>query len=81
MATLTLRNIPDPIYAKLKAYAERNRRSLNSEAVQRLEESVTALRPDVAAYIERVKQLRKQYKGPTLTADDIDAAINSGRRI
>ena len=81
MPTLTLRNIPDPIYEKLKALAQRNRRSLNSEAVQRLEESVGVPRPDVAAYVERVRQLRKQYKGPQMTPEDIEAAINFGRRL
>ncbi len=81
MPTLTLRNIPDPIYEKLKTLAEQNRRSLNSEAVTRLEESVGAPRPDVRTHIERVRELRKMYKGPALSADQIEAAINHGRRL
>lgn len=81
MPTLTLRNIPDSIYEKLKVLAGQNRRSLNSEVVTRLEESVGAPRPDVKAHIERVRELRKMYKGPALSAIDIEAAINHGRRI
>ena len=32
-ATLTLKNIPDEVYERLKASAETHRRSLNSEAI------------------------------------------------
>jgi plasmid stability protein len=38
MPTLTLKNIPDDLHARLKASAERNRRSLNSEILIRLEQ-------------------------------------------
>ena len=39
MATLTLKNIPDHLHSALKASAERNRRSLNSEILARLEQT------------------------------------------
>ena len=81
MPSLTLRNIPDPIYEKLKALAGQNRRSLNSEALMRLEESVGTPLPSVQAHIERVRELRKMYKGPALTPEAIEAAINHGRRL
>jgi len=42
MATLTLKNIPDELHALLKESAERNRRSLNSEILIRLESAFTA---------------------------------------
>jgi hypothetical protein len=32
-STITLKNIPDEVYERLKASAEANRRSLNSEAI------------------------------------------------
>ena len=40
MPTLTLKNIPDDLHARLKASAERNRRSLNSEILFRLEKDI-----------------------------------------
>ena len=40
MPTLTLKNIPDDLHARLKASAARNRRSLNSEILVRLEQDV-----------------------------------------
>jgi len=42
MATLTLKNIPDELHAQLKESAKRNRRSLNSEILIRLESGFTA---------------------------------------
>lgn len=80
MPSLTLRNIPEPIYEKLKTLAGQNRRSLNSEALTLLEESVGAPRPGVQAHMERVHELRKMYKGPALAPEAIEAAINHGRR-
>ncbi len=40
MPTLTLKNIPDGLHARLKASAQRNRRSLNSEILVRLEQDI-----------------------------------------
>lgn len=40
MPTLTLKNIPAELHARLKASAERNRRSLNSEILVRLERDI-----------------------------------------
>jgi plasmid stability protein len=37
MATLTLRNVPDDLVARLKERAKRHRRSLNSETIASLE--------------------------------------------
>ena len=37
MSTLTLKNIPETLHEKLKASAAKNRRSLNSEILARLE--------------------------------------------
>lgn len=42
MPTLTLKNIPEALHELLKESAERNRRSLNSEILVRLESGFTA---------------------------------------
>ena len=52
MLTLTLKNIPAHLHAKLKESAEKNRRSLNSEILIRLERDV------VAPKVDRVKLAR-----------------------
>lgn len=46
MLTLTLKNIPVHLHAKLKASAEKNRRSLNSEILARLEREISAPKAD-----------------------------------
>lgn len=48
MLTLTLKNIPKDLHAMLKESAERNRRSLNSEILARLEREVSAPKVDRA---------------------------------
>ena len=42
MTTLTLKNIPDELHALLRESAEKNRRSLNSEILVRLESAFGA---------------------------------------
>jgi len=46
MLTLTLKNIPAHLHAKLKERAEKNRRSLNSEILTRLEQDVSVPKVD-----------------------------------
>ena len=55
MATLTLKNIPDDLHALLKESAERNRRSLNSEILVRLESGFTAPVVDVRQHARELK--------------------------
>ena len=50
MPTLTLKNIPADLHARLKASAERNRRSLNSEILARLESGGNQAPVDREAY-------------------------------
>ena len=51
MLTLTLKNIPEDLHAMLKESAEKNRRSLNSEILARLEQDLAAptIDPEVLA--------------------------------
>lgn len=50
MLNLTLKNIPKKLHAQLKESAEKNRRSLNSEILARLESDFSAPVVDVAAH-------------------------------
>jgi F420-0:gamma-glutamyl ligase-like protein len=55
MPTLTLKNIPAHLHAKLKQSAEKNRRSLNSEILTRLERDVAAPKVDRAKLANELK--------------------------
>jgi len=57
MPTLTLKNIPAQLHAKLKQSAEKNRRSLNSEILTRLESAVVAPKVDRAKLANELKAL------------------------
>lgn len=45
MATLNLKNLPDPLYKKLRARAKRERRSMSQEAIRLLSESLDQAEP------------------------------------
>ena len=80
MATITIKNIPDDIYAKLKENAKTNQRSVNSEVILAIKLSL--LRPkvvDVEAFLERTRKIRELTAGYKATPQEIDDAINEGR--
>jgi F420-0:gamma-glutamyl ligase-like protein len=58
--TLTLKNIPTHLHARLKESAEKNRRSLNSEILTRLERDVTAPKVDRAKLARELKAFTNQ---------------------
>ena len=76
--TLTLKNIPDDIYERLKASAEDNRRSLNSEAITCIERALMPVRRSPTERIARARELREALSTRFRCAD-IDAAKREGR--
>ena len=62
--TLTLKNIPDATYKRLKSAAEAHRRSLNSEAIVCLE---SVLLPTKIAPSERLARARELRAALTLS--------------
>lgn len=77
--SLTLKNIPDEVYERLKVAAEAHRRSLNSEAIVCLE---TVLMPTKIAPSERLaraRQLRAGLSAAKFRARDIDTLKRQGR--
>jgi plasmid stability protein len=60
MPTLTVQNVPSALHAKLKRRAERHRRSLNSEVLNVLEETVGSPTPEGRrGLVERIKERRR----------------------
>jgi plasmid stability protein len=78
--TLTLKNIPDDVYQRLKASAETHRRSLNSEAIVCLETVLLPGRMDPGERIARARTLRASLPKPMFKARDIDIMKREGRR-
>ncbi|MDZ4258521.1 MAG: Arc family DNA-binding protein [Gemmatimonadales bacterium] len=80
MATLTIKNLPDPLYARLKARAKEHRRSINSEAILAVERALAgAGAGDPAKLLATLRQSRARLKGLYLTDKELRAARESGR--
>jgi hypothetical protein len=88
MKTMTIRNVPEDLHAKLRERARRNRRSLNQQVIaelSRLEQGATILdegerrRRRAEEMSSLVKKFREGVSG-FMTADEIDEAIEEGRR-
>lgn len=77
--TLTLKNIPDEIYARLKASAEVHRRSLNGEAIVCLETVLLPGRVAPEERLARARVLRGELAPAKFRARDIDAHKREGR--
>ncbi len=77
--TLTLKNIPDEVYQRLKASAEALRRSLNCEAIVCLEAVLLPGRVSLSERLARARELRNALPKGKFRAHDIDALQREGR--
>ncbi len=77
--TLTLKNIPDAVYERLKASAETHRRSLNSEAIVCLESVLLPTKMAPSERLARARALRAALPQGEFLAQDIDASKREGR--
>lgn len=79
MPTLTIKGLPDPIYERLKAQAEANRRSLNGEIIVCLERAVSASRFDATAWLDEARAFREGLTIEPLSDADLREARRAGR--
>jgi plasmid stability protein len=77
--TLTLKNIPDEVYERLKQSAEVNRRSMNSEAIVCLEQVLMPVRLTTAARLERIRALHATLPPGPFSVEEIDEFKRAGR--
>ena len=77
--TLTLKNIPDDVYDRLKRSAETHRRSMNSEAIVCLEAALLPSKLPPAERLARARALRGALPKGKFRARDIDAMKRGGR--
>lgn len=77
--SITLENIPDDIYARLREAAESHHRSINNEIITCLERILLPSRVPAAEHLARARTLRKGLKDRTFGAKDIAKAIEQGR--
>jgi plasmid stability protein/predicted HTH domain antitoxin len=78
MATLTIKNIPDELYEKLKVAARANRRSINNEIIVIIEQAVSPQKMDVEEQLAQTRLLREQL--PLYASDEqLHRTKNEGR--
>lgn len=79
MPTLTLKNIPDFLYTQLKEAAQAHRRSMNSEILYCVEQTLGTYKIDISKQLEIARNLREKTIRHPLTDKFIDDAKNEGR--
>ena len=79
MATVTVKNIPDELYDRLKSVAEINRRSINSEIIMCIENTVLSRRINLDEVLENARQLRQLTSGKLISDDEFNKAKTEGR--
>ncbi len=80
MATITIKNIPDEIYDKIKIQAKANRRSVNSEIISIFEQVVHKRTPaDMKAVLSRARQIRELTGHYIATHKEITRWKKAGR--
>ena len=78
MPSITVKNIPEDIYSKVRQQAQAHHRSINSEIINCLEKNVQAQKITSNDILREARRLRKKAKG-SLSSQEIEQAINQGR--
>ena len=78
MATITLKNIPDDLYQKIKHKAQQHRRSINNEIIFCLEQTLKAQPVAADVLLAKARAVREKT-GAYLTEDELKKLKESGR--
>jgi antitoxin FitA len=79
MPTLTVKNIPNEIYQRLRQRAEANRRSLNSEIIACIEQAVSSQAIDPEQVLASARKIRENTSHYKITEEEYNQAKNMGR--
>lgn len=77
--TLTLKNIPNEVYMRLKDSAAAHRRSLNSEAIICLESVLVRNKISPAERLARARALRSGLQKKAFRTNDLEKLKRIGR--
>ncbi|MCC6301019.1 MAG: Arc family DNA-binding protein [Anaerolineales bacterium] len=79
MVTLTIKNVPEIVYDRIKEQAKLNHRSINGEILSILEQAISLPPIDVQKTLEQARKIRELTANYKITAREIDKMINEGR--
>ena len=80
MANLTVKNIPDELYERLKSVAQINRRSLNSEIIVCIENAVGSRKIDITETLARARRIRQFTADHPISEEEFNLAKAEGRK-
>jgi plasmid stability protein len=79
MASITIKNIPEELYEKLRLTATLHRRSINSEMINCIEKVLMPKRLSTSERLQRAKWIRSKIDPDNINPDEISKAISEGR--
>jgi plasmid stability protein len=79
MATITLKNIPDPTYKTLKQLAAEHHRSVNSEIIHLIEKATKSTKIDTDQHLLAARAFRQKTKKFKITNEMLSEVKNEGR--
>ncbi len=80
MVTVTIKNIPEQIYERIKAQAKINHRSINGEILSILEQAISIPPIDVKATLERTRKIRERTAHYVITDEEMSKWKKEGRK-
>ena len=79
MPAITIKNLPDTLYERLKAAAQVHHRSINGEIIASLERTLSARKVDPDRQLASIRSLRAELGIEPLDPEEIAEAIKQGR--
>jgi antitoxin FitA len=82
MPTITLKNVPAKLHARLKAQAKEHKRSLNQEAIVCIELAIRSERPTAETFLAQARELRDRISASGVSPSSqkfVRQAIGEGR--
>ncbi len=79
MPSITVKNIPEDLYERLKQLASANRRSVNSEIIICIEQAVSSRRLDPEKVMAEARLLREKTSQYSVTDGELIQAKRAGR--
>lgn len=79
MATITLKNIPDPTYKTLKQLAAEHHRSINSEVIYLIEKATKSTKIDPNQHLLTARKFREKTKHHIVNNVMLTEMKNEGR--
>jgi plasmid stability protein len=77
---ITLKNIPDDLYERLKLSARAHRRSINSEVIVSLERALVSQQIDPDEMLVMARKLRKKTERRPITDEDLSGTTIEGQK-